>query len=90
MLPCSRGASATGFSIVTVLRVHLQCQGLSPNARAIGTVSAYYRVILAELVMFEQLLIIGAILFLYAIIVAAGELLAYISRRLFRTREEEK
>jgi len=40
--------------------------------------------------MFEQLLIIGAILFLYAIIVAAAELLAYISRRLFRTREEEK
>jgi len=40
--------------------------------------------------MFEQLLIIGAILFLYAIIVAAGELLAYISRRLFRTRDEEK
>ena len=44
----------------------------APSARAIGIVSANHRLILAEAAMFEQLLIIGAILFLYSLVVVTA------------------
>jgi hypothetical protein len=45
---------------------------------------------MAEVVMFDQLLLIGALLLLYVFVVTTAELLAWIFRRLSRTREEEK
>ena len=42
------------------------------SSLAVGTVSAHYRVTLAEVVMFDQLLILGVLLFFYGILVGTA------------------
>jgi hypothetical protein len=55
-----------------------------------GIVFANYRVTLAEAAMFEQLLLIGALLFLYVFVITTAQLMTWIVRRLVRTRDERK